>query len=490
MLFSLLIILLVILLFIVAFVLVRTLTFGRPFEPVELVEGLEVEAPVVAEHLSNAIRCETVSQLERNQPNRKALLELHRSLEQMYPRVHTSLKYETIKDYTLLYTWEGHDPELPPILLAGHLDVVPADPAYIKEWTHPPFSGQVADGFVWGRGALDIKEQVITIMEAVEHLLKNGYQPGRTVYLAFGHDEENGGLAGAKEIADLLKTRGVQLEAVLDEGSFILENILPGTKVPVAAIGLAEKGMLTLKLKVESEAGHSSTPPAHTAIGILAEAILNLEENPLPARTTYARSLFKGVGIASPFFYQMAFANLWLFGGIIKRRKSKNPQTNAIIRTTTAATAVAGGIKENVLPRQAKALVNFRLLPGTSIADVCTHATKVIDDKRVTFQPVEDGAWEATTLSPAGSAAYLSLEKTIRQIFGNLPVAPSLVLAATDSRHYAGVCQNIYRFTPLTIDPESLRGVHGVNERVSVEALGKMVKFYGQLIQNWGASGQ
>jgi carboxypeptidase PM20D1 len=490
MLVSILIILLVILLFIIAFVLVRTLTFARPFEPVEPVEGLEVEAPVVAEHLSNAIRCETVSQLERNQPNRKTLLELHRALERMYPRLHTSLKCETIKDYTLLYTWEGHDPELSPILLAGHLDVVPADPASLKEWTHPPFSGQVADGFVWGRGALDIKEQVITVMEAVEQLLKSGYQPGRTVYLAFGHDEEMGGLSGAKEIAELLKSRGIRLEAVLDEGSFIMENILPGTKVPVAVIGTAEKGMLTLELNVEAETGHSSTPPARTAIGILSEAILNLEENPLPARTTYARSLFRGVGIASPVFYQMAFANLWLFGGLIKRQMSKNPQTNAIIRTTTATTVIAGGIKENVLPRQAKALVNFRLLPGTSIADVCTHAHKMIDDKRVAFQPVEGGAWEATSLSPTGSAAYLTLEKTIRQTFGNLPVASFLVLGATDSRHYAGLCENIYRFTPLTIDPESLKGIHGVNERVSVEALGKMVKFYGQLIQNWGASEQ
>ncbi|MDR3573945.1 MAG: M20 family peptidase [Anaerolineaceae bacterium] len=490
MLFSVLIVLLVILLFIVAFVLVRALAFARPFEPVEQVEGLEIEAPVVAEHLSNAIRCETVSQLERNQPNRKALLEMHRSLEKMYPRLHTSLKWETVKDYSLLYTWQGQEPEQPAVLLAGHLDVVPADPASLKEWTHPPFSGTVADGFVWGRGALDIKEQVITMMEAVEQLLKSGYQPGRTIYLAFGHDEENGGISGAKEISALLASRGVQLDAVIDEGSFILENILPGVKVPIAAIGMAEKGMLTLKLKVEAEAGHSSTPPDRTAIGILAEAILNLEENPLPARTRFAQKLFKGVGIASPFFYQMAFANLWLFGGLIKRQMSKSPQTNAIIRTTTATTAVAGGIKENILPTQAKALVNFRLLPGTSIADVCTHATKVIGDKRVSFQPVEDGAWEATSLSPTSAAAYTALEKTVRQIFGNLPVAPFLVLGATDSRHYAGLCENIYRFTPVAIDSDSLRGVHGVNERVSVEALGKMVKFYGQLIQNWGASGQ
>jgi len=487
---SILIILLVILLFIIAFVLVRTLTFARPFEPVEPVEGLPVEAPVVAEHLSNAIRCETVSLLERNQPNRKALLELRRALERMYPRLHTSLKCETIMDYTLLYTWEGQDPGLPPILLAGHLDVVPIEPASLKEWTHPPFSGQVADGFVWGRGALDIKEQVITIMEAVEQLLKSGYQPGRTVYLAFGHDEEIGGFSGAKEIAGLLNSRGIRLEAVLDEGSFIMENILPGAKVPVALIGMAEKGMLTLELDVEAETGHSSTPPARTAIGILSEAILNLEENPLPAHTTYARSLFKGVGIASPVFYQMAFANLWLFGGMVKRQMSKNPQTNAIIRTTTAATVVAGGIKENVLPRQAKALVNFRLLPGTTIADVCKHSQKVIADKQVSFHPVEEGAWEASPLSPTNSIAYLTLEKTIRQIFGNLPVAPFLVLAATDSRHYAEVCENIYRFTPVTIDPQGLKGVHGVNERVSVEALGEMVRFYGQLIQNWGASEQ
>jgi carboxypeptidase PM20D1 len=486
MLFNVLILIFVILLFIVAFVLVRTITFARPFEPVELAEETPIESQVVAEHLADAIRCQTITVSEKAEPTRKAFLELQRVLEQNYPRLHASLKREMIGDYSMLYTWEGSEPELDPALFAGHLDVVPADPASLDEWHYPPFKGQIAEGYVWGRGTQDIKCQVVTLMESVEYLLKNGYHPQRTILLAFGHDEEIGGYRGARQIATSLQERGTHLAAVIDEGASITNGIIPGAKLPVAMVGIGEKGLLNLDLTVDAPTGHSSTPPPQTAIGILAEAIVNIEENPLPVKLGYARNLFKGIGPAAPFFMQLAFANLWLSGGIVRRVMAGKPQSNALIRSTTAVTVISGGIKENILPSQAKARINFRLIPETSIAAVCEHVRRVIGDKRVTFKPMEWAAWEASPLSPTDGAGFKTLQRTIRQIFGNIPVAPYLVLGATDSRHYVPICQQIFRFTPNIMTAEDLKGIHGINEHISIEVLGRMVQFYIRLLQAWG----
>ncbi len=483
--FTFLVVLAALLLFLVAFLLVRTAAFARPFKPVEPVEGRPVDAPVVAEHLSAAIRCETYTTSPAGAPNRQGLLALHRLLEGLYPRAHTTLKREVINKYSLLYTWEGAQPGLPGVLFMAHQDVVPVEPASLPDWTYPPFSGQVADGFVWGRGTLDIKNQVITLFEAVEGLLKAGYQPQRTVYLAFGHDEESLSGSGAEATAALLQERMVTLAAVLDEGGTIVEGVLPGVKEPVAMIGTAEKGYLTLELSVQGQPGHTARPPAHTAIGVLAEALSRLEANPMPAHISAMRSLFKGVGGYAPFFTQMAFANLWLFGGMLERRLENDPGTNVAIRTTAAVSMIQGGLRENILPAEARALVNFRLLTGDSIAGICDHTRRVIHNERVQLQVIEGKAWEASPAAPVDGAAYHSLESATRQVFGNLPAAPYLIAGATDARKYTSLCENVYRFSPVVCDQADLDRMHGTNERIAVAALEKMVKFYAELIPAW-----
>ena len=483
--FTFLVILGVLLLFLVAYLLVRTATFARPFNLVEPVEGLPVDAAVVAEHLSAAICCETYATGPADTPNRHGLLELHRLLEGLYPRAHASLKREVINKYSLLYTWEGAQPGLPAILFMAHQDVVPVDPASLPDWTYPPYAGQVADGFVWGRGALDIKNQIIALFEAVEGLLKGGYQPQRTIYLAFGHDEEILRGTGAEAITAVLQERMVTLAAVLDEGGTIVMGVLPGVKEPVAMVGTAEKGYLTLDMNVQGQPGHTARPPDHTAIGVLAEALSRLEANPMPAHISAVKPLFKGVGGSAPFFTQLAFANLWLFGGMVKRRLEANPGTNAAIRTTAAISMIQGGLRENILPAQARAAVNFRMLPGDTIAGVCDHVRQVIHDERVLFKCVEGKAWEASPASPVDGDAFHCIETATRKVFGNLPIAPFLIAGATDARKYATLCENIYRYSPVVTDQADLDCMHGTNERIAVAALEKMVKFYAELIPAW-----
>jgi carboxypeptidase PM20D1 len=484
-LFTALIFLLVLVLFVVAFVLLRTVTFARPAEPVEPAGEPALEPEVIAGHVSTVLQCKTISSDTKSASDRKAFFELHHILEQLYPRVHGGLEREFINEYSLLYTWKGSRPELEPVLLMAHLDVVPADPSTLNEWAHAPFSGDIAEGFVWGRGALDIKNQLVTILEAVETLLKADYQPERTVLLAFGHDEELGGVQGTREIAAHLEAQGVHLAAVIDEGGSIVEDLVPGVPVPIAMVGYAEKGYLTLELNVEGQAGHSSTPPAHSAIGVLARAVMRIEANPMPAHISMVRSMFQAIGSAAPFYMQAAFANTWLMGGVVRRMMLASPSTAATIRTTTAVTMVRGGIKDNVLPSEARALVNFRLLPGDTIASVCERTRKVIADQRVKFSPLEDTAWEASPVSLTDTPAYRVLSRTVRQVFGNIPVAPYLVLGATDSRHYASICDHVYRFSPVSITTADLARMHGVNERIRVDALGQMVQFYMLLVGSW-----
>ncbi len=488
--FSALIVLLVVVLFLAAFILLRTLTFARPFEPIEPVELPEVDAPVVAGHLGEAIRCQTVMAENGTPLDPKAFRDLHKMLEKTYPRAHASLRKHTVGGYSLVYTWVGKDPQLDPVMFMAHLDVVPSDPTSLNEWEHPPFSGDVDEGYVWGRGTLDLKNQVVALMEAVEGLLRQGFQPERTIFLAFGQDEEVSGLQGASKVAGALCDNGVHLEAVIDEGGFVMRDTLPGVTSPVALIGTAEKGYLTLDLSVEGAGGHSSTPPRSSSIGILSQALLRLERRPMPARLDLVREMFREIGPSVTFSLQLALANTWLLGGVVRRRLLSQPQTAATVRTTTAVTVIQGGVKDNVLPRKTRARVNFRLLPGDSIAAVCEHARKAMNDPRVKMEAMDYSAAEASPVSPTNSAVYSELVRTVRECFGNIPVSPYLVLGQTDSRHYAPICDHVYRFSPLIAEPADLSRIHGVNERISVEALATMVQFYMRLMKNWAGAAE
>jgi carboxypeptidase PM20D1 len=408
----------------------------------------------------------------------------HDFLAKSFPRVHALLAKEVIGGHSLLYSWQGKDRRLKPMLLMAHMDVVPVDAASEASWRHPPFSGQIAEGFIWGRGTMDDKGSVMAILESVENLLAEGFRPERTTYLAFGDDEEVGGNNGAAKIAAALRSRAVELEFVLDEGLNILNGMISGISSPVALIGIAEKGYLTLRLTIETPGGHSSIPPTDTAIGVISRALYRLDPASFPSRLSVpARQMFEFLGPEMAWTKKLALANLWLFDPLVRNQLAGSPLTNAAIRTTVVPTIVNAGIQENVLPTKATAMINLRLLPGDSIAGVIEHVQKAIDDPRIKITPLPVRV-EPSTVSDIEAPSFKLLQRTIRQTAPDAIVAPALLVAATDSRHYAGLTQNIYRFLPITLGPEDTKRYHGTDERISIQDYERCVRFYSQLIRN------
>lgn len=474
----------VVLLGLVTVVAVRTRRFSSTQLRVAPVAHVTLDRDAVLGRLSGAIRLRTISHQDPARVDSAAFAALHRHLERSFPKVHGQLRRERFSTHSVLYTWPGSDPSLAPVLWLAHTDVVPVEGDGAR-WKQPPYSGRLADGYVWGRGAMDDKGQALAMLEALEHLLGRGLKPRRTLLLAIGHDEEVGGAHGARVMAAALARRGVRPQFVLDEGLVITRNMVPGLKPAVALVGIAEKGYLTLELTVAGQGGHSSMPPPHTAVGILAAALKRLEDNPMPARLTGAsRLLFEAVGPEMPLLQRMAFANLWLFGSRVKKQLAAKPATNALLRTTFAPTVIQGSKKENVLPQRARALVNVRIHPADSVAKVLAHARFVVADSRVTIRSGPGRPSEPTPPSSIHTAGYRHLARTIRQVFPGTLVAPGLMIAMTDSRHYRPLCKHIYRFAPLQIQPADRARFHGVNERISVKSYLAMINFYIQLAQN------
>lgn len=463
----------------------RTLGLESRQIAVEPATPLELDADRLAEHLAGALRFRTISYADRELIEPDEFRALNAYLEETLPLVHQRLTREVVNELSLLFTWRGSDPGLRPMLLMAHSDAVPVEPGTEGEWTYPPFAGRVADGYVWGRGAMDDKGSELAILDAVEALLATGFVPERTVYLAFGHDEEIGGGQGARAIAELLEDRGVELEYVLDEGREVWDGAMLGVDRPVALIGLAEKGYLTVRLTARAPGGHSSMPARQSAIGVLASAIHALEANPMPAAFEGpVEETFAFLAPEMPFVSRVMHANRWLFGGMLTERLGERPYTNALIRTPTAVTLIDGGVKDNVLPLAATAAVNFRLHPGDTGEDVYEHVRQVIDDERV---EVTGGAGRlASPVSPTESFGFEAIHRSIRQVAPEVIVAPGIFFATTDARHYQGLTNQVFRFLPMSMDPEELTRYHSTDERISVADYERLVRFYAQLVRNSG----
>ncbi len=471
-------------LILVAVLVFRAATVKSRQTQAEPVKDLAVDSRAAAQRLSGAIRFPTVSHEDGKSVEAAAFRSLHEYLQRSFPRVHAALIRETVAEHSLLYTWKGSNPGLAPILLMSHQDVVPVEPGTEKDWTHPPFSGLIDGGFIWGRGSLDDKVSVLAILEAAEMLLARGFQPQRTVYFAFGHDEEVGGVKGAAALAALLERRGVRPDLILDEGGAIAEGMVPGVTQPVAFIATAEKGYVSVELVAEEAGGHSSMPPRHGAIGRVAAAIERLEDHPMPARIDGAtKRSFEFLAPEIPFGQRLVVANLWLFDPLAKRKFGSDPAGNARIRTTAAATVFQAGVKENVLPHRARAVINFRILPGDTIADVLRHVRDTVGSG-IRVSPTGVARVEPSPESDTGAPGFALLQRTLAQTFPGVLVSPNLLSGGTDTKHYARLCRNIYRFLPIRMKEEDLGRLHGTNERVGVENYGEAVRFYAQLLRN------
>ncbi len=437
------------------------------------------------ERLAAALRFPTVSHQDPGRFDPEPFQALHAFLEESFPRVHSALRREVVADYSLLYTWQGSDPSLQPLLLTAHLDVVPVPEGTEDSWEQPPWSGVIVDDHVWGRGALDDKVGVLAALEAVENLLTGGFAPRRTVLLAFGHDEELGGEAGAGAITALLEERGVRLWFSLDEGMVIAQDGVFGLGAPVALIGIAEKGYLSLRLTARAPGGHSSMPPRSGAIGALARAVTALEEKPMPARTGGVfgetiraivphLSLGRRLVLGTPLLSRLALAGV-----------ARDPAANAFVRTTTAVTMAGAGTKENILPREAWALANFRIVPGDTSGEVVERVRAIVGPE-IEIEVVR--AREPSTTSDPGSAPYLLLRDTLAAVAPETRVVPGLVVGGTDTKHYGRIADQSFRFTPIRIQLSDRTRIHGVSERLAVDSYLEAIRWYEALLER-GAGG-
>ena len=470
----------------VVVVAVKTALFtSRQLEP-KPASPVALDADAAVQRFAKALTYKTISHQIPWEFRGTAFTEFHAYLAESYPRVHATLTREVINDYSLMYTWQGSDASLPPIVLLAHTDVVPVDSGSAELWTHDPFAGVVADGRVWGRGALDDKSSVIAILETTEALLAEGWAPRRTLHFCFGHDEELGGPKGAKAMAALLKERGVKAWFTLDEGSGIVDGIIPGINGPIALISTAEKGYVSLKLSAEGKGGHSSQPPERTSLGILARAIARLEENQFPYRIEGPlAAMFDYAGREMTLGLKAVMANLWLARPLLTAQLASSATTRAALHTTTAPTIMNAGTKENVLPIKAEAVVNFRILPGDSVDTVLEHVTRVVNDDAVRIGILDDHeAIEPSPVADFHSESFAVIAQSVRNVHPTFPVAPGMSLAGTDSKHFYDVAENCYRFQPMVFTSKELDTIHGTDESCSIEVFLDAIQVYAEIFRN------
>jgi carboxypeptidase PM20D1 len=467
-----------------AVVAVRTVTFKAPAavdtSSIHLASARPVDVALAAQHLGQAVRFQTVSHQDPAEDQPVEWEKLHAWLQTTYPDAHRVMTRDVIDGRALVYTWKGTDPALAPIVLMAHQDVVPVTPGSEGAWSHPPFDGVVADGAVWGRGSIDDKGSLITLFEALDGLAKAGFTPRRTVILVSGHDEEVRG-SGARAAAAFLKARGVKALFVLDEGMVVVADH-PVTHKPVALIATAEKGYATLTVTAPAVGGHSSAPPPQTGVATLARAVLAIADKPFPMKFTGpGADMLKSLAPHSATTIKMAAANTWLFSPLLVSQTAKTPAGAAMLHTTIAPTMLKGSPKENVLPQDAEAWINYRIAPGDTSADVMARAQGAVGDLPVTL------AWVKTPDEPSKVSSTTSEGwKTLAALAGDesqAPVAPALMTAASDSRYMAPIADDIYKFQPLVLSVKDTEMIHGTNEHMTLANLDRMVRFYQRLVE-------
>jgi len=450
-------------------------------DPFAAFTAIRISDEDAVQRFSRALTFPTISYDDRSRFDARAFRDFHDFLRAAFPLVHQRAERTVVSDFSLVYHLEGSDPSLEPVLLMSHFDVVPVEQHTLHEWTYPPFSGTVADGVIWGRGSVDDKIGVMALLESLEALLAEGFQPRRSLYFAFGHDEEVGGGDGAARVAEFFERQGIRFDFVLDEGGALTRGMLKGVDRPVAVIGVSEKGYVNLLLSVEAPGGHSSQPPEHSALGIIARAIVRVEDNPFPARLDYLMPTFEAIGAYMPFGSRLAMANLWLLSPLVTQQLLQDKDSAAGIRTTTAVTMAGGSPKSNILPTRATAVVNFRILPGETVDSVRQRVVDLIDDDRVQVR-TEFGT-EPSPVSPVDSRGYGIVAATIRAMDDDALVAPYMVRGGTDAKFFYGLSPNVYRFLPLYMDADSIEYVHGIDEHVSVEGYLGAIRFYYHLLR-------
>ena len=457
----------------------------KKVEPAQI-DNKDIDVMKVAEHLSKAIQCKTISMPYDEGVDWGEFEKLQKLLDEAYPNVAKTLTKETIGKASLLYRWEGKNPELEPMAMLSHQDVVPVAEGTEKDWKYDAFSGHIDDEFIWGRGALDMKNHLICVMEAVESLIEEGFQPDRDVYLCFGHNEETvaSSCAGAKNIVDTFLERGIHLDSVLDEGSALLRLDVKGLiHTYIAAVGTAEKGYVDMKITMHDKGGHTSASPKHSGMAKLAEAVQDLENNQFKSHwLPFLDELFGTIGRHATLPGRLITCNIPLLRPVLKKIMSSIGESASMVRTVTSVSQCEGSPAPNVLPQRPSITTNFRMLPGDTTEDVEAHIRNVIKNKDIEIERFSTK--EATKFSPTDSRAFKAIEKVEEALHpGEVAVAPFLVMGGTDACFYEPVCENILRFAPFNVTLELFLNTHATNERLPIAALGEAVTFFREYIK-------
>ena len=451
--------------------------------PVHKAAALDPLPDSAIAHMSSAIQIATVSPEDTTRIDSLHFNRFRIFLESAYPLLHQKLVRTIIKDYSYIFEWKGTDTSLLPIILMGHYDVVPVEPSAVKLWTVSPFGGEVKDSIIWGRGSVDDKAAVISILEATENLLQKGFTPTRTILLCFGHNEESTG-TGAIAIVDHLQKKHIRADMVIDEGGEINTGKMKDVQRPIAMIGVAEKGYVTFELAVQKPGGHSSKPDKETAIDILSRALYKLRTVQMPVKLTEpVKEYFQRVsGSSNNFFNKMALNNLWLFKSIVQNRLGATPEGDAMQRTTIVPTIIESGIRENVIPTNAKAIVNCRILTGETTSGVQEFIKNAINDNRVTIIIKGDFNTEPSPLTTTSSPAFKRMEEAVYQTLDDVIPVPYVMLGASDSRNYRAISNGVINFTPLI----NSKGFHGIDERLPVKDFQRSINFFTSIIKESG----
>ena len=444
----------------------------EPYAPEEAALPALNELAIAAK-LSQAIQFKTISH-PLGAPNRSEDFQgfLDR-LDVAFPNATAAMDQTLVSVFTPVFRWPGRETNSKPILISTHYDVVPGE----SDWSRDPWAGEIADGYVWGRGAIDMKSGVITLLEALDMLVEEDFQPQRDIYVTITQDEEIGGKGGAQAVAAFMQDNNIEIDWTLDEGSFVLRDIIGAVEIDLAIINEAEIGFMTLRITASANGGHSSMPQAATAISRLAEAITDLQSNPIPGGLSgLSEDMFTGLGPNMGFAERVLFANMWLTRPLLERILSATNTTNAVLRTTTAATMLTGAKAENVLPQAASVVVNFRLHPRDSVETVLRHVEELLPQDHFEFEVLN-----ARAASPVGNhenSVFSHLKTTTQQVFGDVVVLPGLTVGGTDSAHNAGLTNDSYRFLPFVATSEDVGLLHAKDERISVENLKRATEFY------------
>ena len=473
-------IILAIIVIFIAVILIRTAMFRPAPQPQESFEDISFDKERAVSSLAELVKCRTVSFVDHSKEDDAEFKKLLGMLPQLYPNVFKTCEYYELPDRGILFHWSGiSDGAADPAVLMAHYDVVPVEP---DNWQKDPFGAEITDGVMWGRGTLDTKVTFNGILFAADTLIAEGFTPKDDIYMAFSGQEEING-RGAVNIVNWMAERGITPAMVLDEGGAVVEDVFPGVKGACGLIGIAEKGLMNVTFRLDTDGGHASAPAPHTPVGRLSAACTSIENKPLPSHFTEpVLKMFDTLGRHSTFLYRMIFANLWCFKPALDMIcKKSGGELNALVRTTTAFTQMSGSLANNVIPPSASMTANVRINPADTSESVLAYYRSLIKDPEIKIEAAVEA--EPSRVAKTDCPGWERVASAVRGTWKGCIVSPYLMVQCSDSRHYDVISDKTYKFSAMDLTTEERHMIHGNNERIRLDCLCRAVEFFIRLIK-------